>query len=149
MAAGRNEPPGPPGRRPGDPYPVHRRGDPAHRRARRHRHAALRPGGRGNRRRHHRPRRRGAPGKRRRQPRAAAFADPDEFAPEPKPNAHLAFGHGPHVCIGSNLARTELRIVFPALLRRFPNLRLAVDIEEIDPSDQRLTGVVGRIPVTW
>ncbi|WP_240436390.1 cytochrome P450 [Streptomyces sporangiiformans] len=47
----------------------------------------------------------------------AAFADPDTFDPDRKPNTHLAFGHGPRVCIGSNLARTELRIVFPALLR--------------------------------
>lgn len=81
---------------------------------------------------------------------ATQFADPDEFQPERRPNAHIAFGYGPRVCIGSNLARTELRIVFPALLRRFPTLRLAVDVQEIEVlSDQRLTGGVGRIPVVW
>ncbi|MGH1554672.1 cytochrome P450 [Streptomyces sp. L7] len=71
---------------------------------------------------------------------AAQFADPDEFRPDRRPNAHLTFGYGPRVCIGSSLARTErLRVVFPALLRRFPNLRLTVDVEEIDVlSDRRL-----------
>ncbi|SEH00254.1 pentalenolactone synthase [Nonomuraea solani] len=80
----------------------------------------------------------------------AVFANPDEFDPDRKPNTHLTFGHGPRVCIGSNLARTELRIVFPALLRRFPGLRLAIDVNEIEVlSDRRLTGGVGRIPVVW
>jgi cytochrome P450 len=38
---------------------------------------------------------------------------------------HVAFGKGPHVCIGSWLARMELQIVIETLLRRFPNTRLA------------------------
>jgi cytochrome P450 len=37
---------------------------------------------------------------------------------------HLAFGHGVHHCLGAPLARMEMRIAFPALLRRFPDLRL-------------------------
>ncbi|MFB4276685.1 MULTISPECIES: cytochrome P450 [unclassified Nonomuraea] len=37
---------------------------------------------------------------------------------------HVAFGHGVHHCLGAPLARMELRIAFPALLRRFPNLRV-------------------------
>ncbi|CAM5655378.1 Cytochrome P450 OS=Streptomyces rimosus subsp. rimosus (strain ATCC / DSM 40260 / JCM 4667 / NRRL 2234) OX=1265868 GN=SRIM_034070 PE=3 SV=1 [Streptomyces rimosus subsp. rimosus] len=36
----------------------------------------------------------------------------------------MAFGHGIHHCLGAPLARMELRIAFPALLRRFPDLRL-------------------------
>lgn len=55
------------------------------------------------------------------------FTDPEEFRPNRKPNLHLSFGHGMHVCIGANLARTELRIVFPALFHRFPTLRLATE----------------------
>ncbi|KOX24594.1 cytochrome P450 [Saccharothrix sp. NRRL B-16348] len=38
---------------------------------------------------------------------------------------HLAFGYGAHRCVGAELARLELRAAYPALLRRFPNLRLA------------------------
>jgi cytochrome P450 len=40
---------------------------------------------------------------------------------------HLAFGHGVHHCLGAPLARVEMRIAFPALLRRFPTLALAED----------------------
>lgn len=40
---------------------------------------------------------------------------------------HLAFGHGVHHCLGAPLARMEMRIAFPALLRRFPTLALAED----------------------
>jgi cytochrome P450 len=79
---------------------------------------------------------------------ASVFPDPDEFSPDRKPNVHLAFGHGMHACIGANLARTELRIVFPALFRRFPGLRLAVDLDEIKVIANQATGHVDRVPVT-
>jgi len=39
------------------------------------------------------------------------------------PNPHLAFGKGPHYCLGAPLARLEAQIAIPALLRRAPNLR--------------------------
>ncbi|MFD1151744.1 cytochrome P450 [Saccharothrix hoggarensis] len=42
-------------------------------------------------------------------------------------SAHLAFGYGAHRCVGAELARMELRAAYPALLRRFPKLRLATD----------------------
>lgn len=48
---------------------------------------------------------------------------------EPRP--HLGFGHGIHFCLGAPLARLEARIAFNALLRRFPNLTLAVDRREL------------------
>lgn len=41
------------------------------------------------------------------------------------PSSHLAFGYGAHRCVGAELGRMELRAAYPALLRRFPNLRLA------------------------
>jgi cytochrome P450 len=44
---------------------------------------------------------------------------------------HLAFGHGVHHCLGAPLARMEMRIAFPALLRRFPTLALAEDFSEV------------------
>ncbi|GAA3463298.1 cytochrome P450 [Saccharothrix longispora] len=53
------------------------------------------------------------------------FADPDRIDLRRSPNPHLAFGHGPHHCIGAQLARLELREALQAVLERFPDLRLA------------------------
>jgi pentalenolactone synthase len=80
---------------------------------------------------------------------ASVFADPDGFDPDRTPNVHLAFGTGAHVCIGANLARTELRTVFPKLFRRFPGLRLAVGLDEIPVRKNRVAGGVERVPVEW
>ncbi|TFV59146.1 cytochrome P450 [Mycobacterium sp. PS03-16] len=44
---------------------------------------------------------------------------------------HLAFGHGVHHCLGAPLARMEMRIAYPALLRRFPDLALAEPFEDV------------------
>jgi cytochrome P450 len=79
----------------------------------------------------------------------SVFDHPDVFDPERTPNHHLAFGHGPHYCIGQNLARLELRIVLESLFRRFPNLRLAVDVGELEILKDRTGGGVGHVPVTW
>jgi cytochrome P450 len=46
-------------------------------------------------------------------------------------SGHLAFGHGVHHCLGAPLARMEMRIAFPALLRRFPGLALAEDFADV------------------
>ncbi|GAA2658915.1 MULTISPECIES: cytochrome P450 [Actinosynnema] len=46
----------------------------------------------------------------------------------PAPGGHYAFGHGAHRCVGAELGRLELRAAYPALLRRFPNLRLADEL---------------------
>ncbi|MEO3804134.1 cytochrome P450 [Nonomuraea sp. B1E8] len=62
---------------------------------------------------------------------------------------HMTFGHGIHQCLGQQLARAEMRIAYPALLRRFPGLRLAVTPEEVPMrSDMTIYGV-HRLPVTW
>jgi cytochrome P450 len=45
---------------------------------------------------------------------------------------HLAFGHGVHHCLGASLARMEMRIAWPALLRRFPNLELAEEFDDVE-----------------
>jgi cytochrome P450 len=44
---------------------------------------------------------------------------------------HLAFGHGVHHCLGAPLARMEMRIAYPAMLRRFPALALAEDFDDV------------------
>jgi cholest-4-en-3-one 26-monooxygenase len=57
----------------------------------------------------------------------AAFADPNSFDVLRTPNPHLAFGFGPHFCLGASLARLELKVMFGELLRRLPDLHLAGD----------------------
>ena len=53
----------------------------------------------------------------------SVFPDPDHLDLTRSPNPHLAFGKGPHYCLGAPLARLEAQIAIPALLRRAPNLR--------------------------
>lgn len=52
------------------------------------------------------------------------FADADRLVLDRDPNPHLGFGHGHHFCLGAALARLEIRLAIPALLRRFPDLEL-------------------------
>ncbi len=54
----------------------------------------------------------------------AQFPDPDRFDVVRKPNRHVAFGHGDHVCVGMNVARMEGRIAFSRLLSRFGKIQL-------------------------
>lgn len=62
---------------------------------------------------------------------------------------HLAFGHGLHHCLGAPLARMELRIALPALLRRFPGLRLADPGTAVEFRDASLVYGVTSLPVAW
>jgi cytochrome P450 len=55
----------------------------------------------------------------------AVFASPDEFQVDRRPNPHLAFGSGPHFCLGVHLARLELKAIFGALLPKLPRMTLA------------------------
>lgn len=57
----------------------------------------------------------------------AVFDDPDRLDVTRAPNPHIAFGFGPHFCMGASLARIELQVMFSELLRRLPDLRLAGD----------------------
>jgi cytochrome P450 len=54
----------------------------------------------------------------------ARFPDPDRLDVRRRPDVHLAFGHGPHVCLGAALARMEAHVAFTALLRRCSELHL-------------------------
>ncbi len=56
---------------------------------------------------------------------AKVFADPFRFDVARAPNEHIAFGLGGHFCLGSNLARQELRVFFEEALARLPKLALA------------------------
>jgi cytochrome P450 len=60
---------------------------------------------------------------------ASVFDDADEFDIARKPNPHLGFGQGVHYCLGANLARLELRVLFEELLSRFGTVRVVRDVE--------------------
>ena len=62
---------------------------------------------------------------------------------------HLAFGHGVHHCLGAPLARMEMRIAFPALLRRFPTLALAEDFDEVQFRSFHFIYGLKSLQVTW
>lgn len=78
------------------------------------------------------------------------FDAPDEFRADRNDRGHLAFGGGIHLCAGQHVARLELTLGFTALACRFPNLRLAGDIDDIRwirPNAQ--TAGPLTLPVTW
>ncbi len=62
---------------------------------------------------------------------------------------HLAFGHGVHHCLGAPLARMEMRIAFPALLRRFPGLALDVPLDEVPFRAFHFIYGLQALPVRW
>ncbi|MGP3920505.1 cytochrome P450 [Nonomuraea sp. 10N515B] len=75
--------------------------------------------------------------------------NPDTLDIDHNTRAHMAFGYGVHQCPGQTLARAELEIALPTLLRPLPNLRLAVPLEQIRfRNDMSIYGV-HALPVTW
>jgi cytochrome P450 PksS len=79
----------------------------------------------------------------------AEFADPDRFDITRAPNRHIAFGFGIHFCLGAPLSRLEGAVAFPALLRRLPDLRLAVEPEALRWSERILLRGIQAMPVTF
>ncbi|WP_367137238.1 cytochrome P450 [Saccharothrix sp. HUAS TT1] len=77
----------------------------------------------------------------------ALLPDPDVLDITRSASSHVAFGHGVHHCVGAPLARIEMRIAFPALLRRFPSLRLAVAEPEFRV--QQVVYGLASLPVAW
>ena len=79
---------------------------------------------------------------------AAVFSDPDCFDAGRTPNDHVAFGIGAHYCLGANLARLELRVLFEEVVRRAPELTLA----DSEPPPRRPSDFICGIeslPVEW
>ncbi|MEO3871075.1 cytochrome P450 [Nonomuraea sp. B12E4] len=78
-----------------------------------------------------------------------AFENADAFDIERDARSHLAFGFGPHQCLGQSLARVELEIVFNSLFQRIPGLRLAVPAEQLSFKDHSTVYGMHELPVTW
>jgi cytochrome P450 len=78
----------------------------------------------------------------------ARWSNPDDLDIG-RDHRHLAFGHGIHFCLGAPLARMEAQIGFTSLLRRFPQLRLAVPVEDLhwDRGDGVVLQGLSRLPV--
>ncbi len=60
---------------------------------------------------------------------------------------HLAFGGGPHVCLGAHLARLEANVALPMLFARYPNLSLAVPADELPPVPSFFSNSAAALPV--
>ncbi|WP_273944348.1 cytochrome P450 [Kutzneria chonburiensis] len=65
------------------------------------------------------------------------------------PRQHLGFGAGIHTCIGKQLARMELEVVYGTLFRRIPGLRLAVPFDEVVFRNTFDVQGAKALPVTW
>jgi cytochrome P450 len=74
------------------------------------------------------------------------FADPFDFRVDRFPNRHVAFGYGPHVCLGQYLAKLEMRLLFTELLSRVEDIAL-----DGDPAWVEANFVSGlkRLPITY
>ncbi|WP_433137423.1 cytochrome P450 [Actinomadura nitritigenes] len=71
---------------------------------------------------------------------ADVFDDPFRFDVERTPNDHIAFGNGPHFCLGNSLARLELKVMFERLLARLPDIE---PIEDGEPAHRAANFVSG------
>lgn len=60
------------------------------------------------------------------------FHEADKFDIRRSPKRHLAFGGGTHHCLGNHLARLNMSVIFNTLLQRFPNLKLGVNVNELE-----------------
>lgn len=81
----------------------------------------------------------------------AAFDNADrlDLARPPETNAHVAFGYGIHQCLGQQLVRVEMNVALRSLFDRLPNLRLAVDPDQIHMRGDMSIYGVHELPVTW
>lgn len=80
---------------------------------------------------------------------AAAYPDPDRLDFTRDAGQQLGFGYGRHQCVGQQLARAELQIVFQTVLRRIPTMRLAIPFDQVPFKHDRLAYGVYELPVAW
>ncbi|MCQ8835693.1 cytochrome P450 [Streptomyces malaysiensis] len=77
------------------------------------------------------------------------FTSPDDLDVRRDARSHVAFGFGVHHCLGHPLARLELQVALETLLRRLPNLRLAVSPDELSYRYEMAVFGVRELPVAW
>lgn len=78
-----------------------------------------------------------------------AFADAGRFDIGRDAHRHLGFGFGAHQCLGRSLAKLELEVALGTVLRRLPDLRLAVDLDELRFRQDSFVYGVEKLPVRW
>ena len=79
---------------------------------------------------------------------ADVFDDPDGFHIDRSPNLHLAFGTGPHFCLGANLARTEIRILLEELFTRLPDIHVPEGVDA-ERGPNSLVTTISHLPVEF
>jgi cytochrome P450 family 142 subfamily A polypeptide 1 len=79
---------------------------------------------------------------------ADIFEDPDTFRIDRAPNLHLAFGTGPHFCLGANLARTEIRILLEELFTRLPDIHVPEGVNA-QRGPNSLVTTISHLPVAF
>jgi len=80
---------------------------------------------------------------------ASVFPEPDKLDLHREARAHHAFGFGIHQCVGQQLARVELQVVYGTLYKRVPTLELATSIDRIEFKSDHFAFGVTELPVTW
>ena len=80
---------------------------------------------------------------------ASVFEDPNTLDVRREARNHLAFGHGVHQCLGAALARIELQVSYETVLRRLPDIRLAVGLDEIEFKHEASVYGIRNMPVVW
>ncbi len=76
------------------------------------------------------------------------FEQPEQFRVDRQPNDHIAFGWGSHFCLGSNLARLEMKVVIASLLQRLPDLAPDPEQAIIDNANPVVNGL-DALPVRY
>ncbi len=74
------------------------------------------------------------------------FAQPQRFDMTRKPNRHLSFGSGPHMCLGQHLAKLEIRILFEELMPHLKSVKLAGDPRYIETN---FVGGLKSLPIEF
>jgi cytochrome P450 len=78
------------------------------------------------------------------------FDDPERFDVKRSPNPHVGFGGpGPHFCLGANLARREVAVVFREIFKRLPDLEVTGPAVPLDTAGLPLVGGIKRLPVRF
>jgi cytochrome P450 family 142 subfamily A polypeptide 1 len=79
----------------------------------------------------------------------SVFEDPDTFRIDRDPNPHVAFGFGTHYCMGANLARMEIKVVFEELFRRLPDISALDPSGPLDRSPSAFVAGIRRLPARF